>query len=469
VLLLLAVSLAAGNQSFGQDQNQQKTRKGQQNSPGAGQQNSPGTRKHNSASEGQLNSPRGEKQTLPTRMLRLYEDDDYINIKGRGTDEAYTNGSRVDLFYTRHDPPHWFLDRAFPKAGDSSTDVYGWGIMQVMYTPRHIDDPDFQPDDYPWSGGLFVTHSLYSYNPKANYDLQTEVVAGVVGPASLAGATQKAFHHLIHYTQPMGWGHQFSNDLLLNLNLTIEKEVFAVRPGADPLLELIGGGSIHAGTMENKLSAYSLLRVGIMHPYFDGLMSQFASGGSSDRKGRLQLYFFARPQADIVYTNAILEGGMFTHPPHGGSVGTHGDGSAADQPGGQNAALAGEGGAAGAGQGGGAAGATRGGGAAGAAQGGGSAGTVEGGGSAGAAQGGAAGAGSSQSDGGTKPVTPTAAALPSAFRSYRSLRTYTCSIDYGAVLALRTWSISFTQSWSSALMRGLYNHEVGNLSLYIGL
>jgi len=360
-------------------------------------------------------------------MLRLYEDDDYINIKGKGTDEAYTNGSRVDLFYTRHDPPHWFLDRAFPKAGDSSTDVYGWGIMQVMYTPRRIDDPEFQPDDYPWSGGLFITHSLYSYNPRANYDLQTEVVAGVVGPASLAGALQKGFHHLIHYTQPMGWGHQFRNDLLLNINLTIEKQVFAVRSGADPLLELIGGGSIHAGTMENKLSVYSLLRLGIMHPYFNGLMSQYASGSSPDKKDHIQLYFFARPQADLVYTNAILEGGMFTHPPHG-------EKKEAEQPGGQDADATAQDATA----------ATQG--------------------------GGATSAGSSQSASGTKPVSPAAAAAStSVFRSYRSLRTYIYSMDYGAVLALRNWSLSFTQSWSSAQMRGLYSHEVGNLSLYIGL
>jgi hypothetical protein len=373
-------------------------------------------------------------------MLRLYEDDDYINVKGRGTDEAYTNGSRIDLFYTRHDPPHWLLDRALPKAGDSSIDVYGWGIMQVMYTPRKINDPDFQPDDYPWSGGLFITHSLYSYNPRANYDLQTEVVAGVVGPASLAGPTQKAFHHLIHYTQPTGWGHQFRNDLLLNINITYEKEVFAVSPGADPLLEIIGGGSIHAGTMENKLSAYSLLRLGIMHPYFDGLMSQYASGSSPDRKDRWQLYFFARPECEVVCTNAILEGGMFTHPPHGKE-----DGAAdAEQTGGQTALAAQSGAAT---QGGGAA--TQGGGAQ-AAQGGGSA---QSGGAGGGQDGGGGGA-----HGGGRGLT-----------SYRPLRTYTYSMDYGAVLALRTWSLSFTQSWTSALMRGLYNHEVGNLSLYIAL
>jgi hypothetical protein len=208
----------------------------------------------------------------------------------------------------------------------------------------------------------------------------------------------------------------------LNINITYEKEVFAVSPGADPLLELIGGGSIHAGTMENKLSAYSLLRLGIMRPYFDGLLSQYASGSSPDKKEHIQLYFFARPECEVVYTNAILEGGMFTHPPHGKEDGA----TDAGQTGGQTAALAAQSGAA-----------------------------------TSSNQGGGAS--------GTKPTAPAAAAAVNGLTSYHALRNYTYSMDYGAVLALRTWSLSFTQSWTSAMMRGLYNHEVGNLSLYIGL
>ncbi|WP_431217925.1 lipid A-modifier LpxR family protein [Puia sp. P3] len=239
----------------------------------------------------------------------------------------------------------------------------------------------------PWSGGLFLTHSLYSYNPRSRYDIQTEIVAGIMGPASLAGALQKGFHRLIHYTLPTGWGHQFRNDLLLNINLTLEKQLLELRPGADPLLELIGGGAIHAGTMENRLSFYSLLRLGLMHPYFNGLLSQYTSGGSKEKKDHIQLYFFARPQADLVCSNAILEGGMFTHPPHAAPAKT----------------------------------------------------------------------------------SPQSSLPPKVLSTYQPLRTFTYSMDYGAVLALRTWSLSFTQSWSSALMRGLYNHEVGNLTLYFAL
>jgi len=65
--------------------------------------------------------------------------------------------------------------------------------------------------------------------------------------------------------------------------------------------------------------------------------------------------------------------------------------------------------------------------------------------------------------------TPAASLPPKTLTTYQPLRAFTYSMDYGAVLALRTWSVSFTQSWSSALMRGLYNHEFGNITLYVGL
>src|ERR1700748_1549253 len=90
----------------------------------------------------------------PSHMFRIYEDNDGINILGQGTDDAYTNGTRIDYFYTLRHRSRLFLDKVLPHAGDSSVNVYGWGLMQVMYTPDDISNPDYQPDDYPWSGAL---------------------------------------------------------------------------------------------------------------------------------------------------------------------------------------------------------------------------------------------------------------------------------------------------------------------------
>src|SRR3984885_5644130 len=99
-----------------------------------------------------------------THMVRISEDDDFINIWGNGTDNAYTNGTRIDYFYKPDHRSHSVLDKWMPSAGDGSTDIYGWGLTQLMYTPDDINSSAYQPNDYPWSGGLFATHTRYSYN-----------------------------------------------------------------------------------------------------------------------------------------------------------------------------------------------------------------------------------------------------------------------------------------------------------------
>lgn len=243
-----------------------------------------------------------------SHMVRFYEDDDFINIWFDGSDDAYTNGTRIDYFYKPAHPSQLFLDRWMPAAGDSSIDIYGWGAMQIMYTPNNITDPNYQPDDYPWSGALVATHTRYSYNPEKKYDLQSELVVGIMGPPALDRQTQSLVHRFEDYYQPMGWGHQFSTDLLINVNVTAEKELAAI--GSH--VEIIGGGQLFAGTMQNGASLYPLIAFGKMNPYFQGLFSQFASPGRNYGRRRTQLYFFVKPELQFFVTNALLQGGPFT-------------------------------------------------------------------------------------------------------------------------------------------------------------
>src|SRR5690606_16662848 len=132
----------------------------------------------------------------------------------------YTSGTRFTLFYTKSKPSKFLIDRLLPKAGMDSRNVFGIGLAQVIFAPNIISNPNFQPNDYPWSGTLFLTHSLYSYNEEQKYDFQTELNLGVNGPASLARQTQQIVHRFIHYQRPEGWDNQFGNSLFANLNFT---------------------------------------------------------------------------------------------------------------------------------------------------------------------------------------------------------------------------------------------------------
>lgn len=251
-------------------------------------------------------------QDSVSHMVRFYEDDDFINIWFDGSDDAYTNGTRIDYFYQSDHRSHFFLDRWMPGAGEGSTDIYAWSAMQVMYTPYDIIDPNYQPNDYPWSGALVGSHTRYSYHPEKHFDLQTELVAGVIGPAALARLTQSLVHRAIQYYNPEGWNHQFRNDLLLNVNFTAEKQLATL----GSVVNIIGGGQLYAGTMQNGASLYPLILIGKMNPYFQGLFSQYSSPGRENGRRRTQLYFFIKPELQFYLSNALLQGGVFTTNPN---------------------------------------------------------------------------------------------------------------------------------------------------------
>jgi lipid A 3-O-deacylase len=317
-------------------------------------------------------------------LFRIYEDNDFINARGRGTDDAYTNGSRLDYFYQPRHPSKDPVDHILPKAGASSVNVYGWGIMQLMYTPNNLTDSAYQPNDYPWSGALVATHTLYSYNPQKKYDLQTGLDLGVIGPASLAAQTQTDFHKLIHYIRPRGWSHQYPNDVLANVDVTAEEQL----TGNGSTIEWIGGSQVSAGTMMNSLSVYPLLRIGRMNPYFQGFLRQFASTGrNSHGHKNWQLYFICRPVLQFIATEAVLQGGMFTHNPN-----------------------------------------------------------------------------LTEDSGPTKSEQqPVASPQP-----YHPINNIVFASNFGAVASIGDFSISFNQNSSTAMMKGLYAHEYGNISLYFG-
>jgi lipid A 3-O-deacylase len=243
-----------------------------------------------------------QEDKTPTHLLRTYWDDDYINFYGRGTDRAYTDGLRLEFIYAKKKTPAFLPDRLMPKAGDSSTNLYGWAITQLMFTPNNISKASFQPDDYPWSGALFVTHTLYSYNQQKKTDIQTELILGVMGPWALAGEMQTMVHHMIHYTKPMGWDNQYRNSLLLNINITEEKQLLSYRN----FLEVIAGAHVAAGTMINELAVYPIIRIGKMAPYFKGYISQYAQS----KKHKVQFYVIVKPEMEWVFSNSILEGGV---------------------------------------------------------------------------------------------------------------------------------------------------------------
>lgn len=242
----------------------------------------------------------------PRKMFRLYEDNDFINLRGKGTDEAYTNGIRVDIFNEKSRNSHFGLNELFPEAGANSVNTYGWGIMQLMYTPRTISTVKPDPYDFPYAGALFAIRSLHSANPVKKYSFHTELQIGLTGPFSFAKEAQIAVHRLINYQRPMGWDSQLPASAIFNVNFTAEKQLLQYKKW----MEVIGGTQIAAGTFLNSLSAHSLIRIGKMNPYFTGLINRFSSSNEKENENNIQWQASAifRPRIEYQFYNAITSG-----------------------------------------------------------------------------------------------------------------------------------------------------------------
>jgi hypothetical protein len=247
------------------------------------------------------------------KLLRIYEDNDFINIRGKGTDRAYSGGTRVDIFYQLKRRP-WFLPGFFKFNGDSNVHIGEWGIMQTVFTPNNIAVPYFQPNDYFYSGAVFLIHSLYSYNPTRHFDVQYELQLGVRGPAAFGRQAQTIVHRLIHYQLPNGWDNQLRNSPILNVNFALEKQIAS----SGKLMELLVGGKACCGTLQNGVSFYNMLRLGVMNSYFDGFISQFSNESHKNPQGKrkMQAYLLIKPEMQYEFNNALLEGGVFAKKNH---------------------------------------------------------------------------------------------------------------------------------------------------------
>lgn len=237
--------------------------------------------------------------------FRVYLDNDFINLRGDGTDRAYTNGLRLDYFYVKKELPKFFLSKLLPGVGEAAVNTFGWSVMQMMYSPEDIGKQIPDSTDYAYSGGIFAVHSLHSADPERKFSFQSGITLGVLGPASLAEQTQKLVHKIGGFIEPKGWDHQLKSDLLINFDFTTEKMLAEYGRS----LELIGGVSAQLGSMFTSLSAYVNIRGGKMNPYFDGFLSQ--TNASKALRKKIKFNFVCIPKAEVVFYNALVDGGLF--------------------------------------------------------------------------------------------------------------------------------------------------------------
>lgn len=242
------------------------------------------------------------QQVNEKHALRIVWDNDFINLRGDGTDRYYTNGMRIDYFYKKKQKAK-FPSSLLLNISDDNNNIYGLGIAQFMFTPKNISVPDIQYNDRPYAGALYSILSLQSIDKIKKTKVSSEIRLGVLGPMSFAKETQTWAHRVINYTKPEGWNNQVPNDIILNYNIGIEKQI--LQPSKKLLL--VGIFETYSGTVYNAAGAGFMLRVGKFNNYFDAESVLQSTG-----RNKTQLYVFMRPVVRVVLSNALLQGGLIS-------------------------------------------------------------------------------------------------------------------------------------------------------------
>lgn len=229
--------------------------------------------------------------------LSIMTENDLYSFPGDGTDRYYTNGLRIDYYYQKGNEN--FINKLLLKISDNKK-VFGWGVAQYMFTPSRIDTDSILYNDRPYAGALFAIHSLSSYDNNNKIKLTTELFLGVIGPLSFAEETQTAFHKLIKAQKPEGWKNQIPNDIVINYNIKLQKEILPIPE------KLIVSGIVetYAGTMYDAMGAGLQMHVGKINSLWNT--------SEKRNKNKYQLYLTFSPTVRLIYYNALLQGGILS-------------------------------------------------------------------------------------------------------------------------------------------------------------
>lgn len=118
------------------------------------------------------------------------------------SDDNYSHGTEIEYVT-------WKYDTFVPYR-------VGYGINQLMFTPKDISDPNMPPmTDRPWCGTLNFYYETWERTNRE--EINTRYSIGVMGSNSGAEQSQKAVHKWLGCATPMGWDNQMPNEPMLNL------------------------------------------------------------------------------------------------------------------------------------------------------------------------------------------------------------------------------------------------------------
>ncbi|WP_370511498.1 lipid A deacylase LpxR family protein [Flavobacterium sp. GT3R68] len=224
------------------------------------------------------------------RYVRFNYDNDYFASR----DQDYTQGYNLELVSPglRRNPMNKLLVR--PKKSDNK---FGISLEHLGYTPIDIKSASVQYGDRPFAAALMLKSFALAIDTVNTSRLSSLFSIGVIGPGALGKEVQVAFHKVIDNTIPEGWQNQIRNDVVLNYEVSYEKQLVRYRD----LFSLQTNTTLRAGTLFTNAGIGATTTFGIINGPFSVIKT----------KKRFLLYGYSKSMLNVIGYDATLQGGLF--------------------------------------------------------------------------------------------------------------------------------------------------------------
>jgi lipid A 3-O-deacylase len=243
------------------------------------------------------------------------------NDLAAGTDRRYTNGIRIAWTSAELGRPGFPV--RFPGWLDSVSRALSFGrgsaggrfvsvfLDQRMYTPEDITRTETPAGEHPYAGYAGVGLAFHSMD-------SLEMVLGLIGPDSLAGATQRLWHRIFGFKTPAGWAGELKDEPVLGLAYDRRKRLWAPvrKPGLSADAVVRAGGSL-----SNALTAGGLgagIRAGWSLPDDFGAASispDLAGEARRERGAGTAVFAYLAAEGQAVLRDAFLDGNLWRDGP----------------------------------------------------------------------------------------------------------------------------------------------------------
>lgn len=222
--------------------------------------------------------------------FRFNYDNDYFG----STDKNYTQGYNFELVSSRlkHNPVNYLFLK--PKNSELK---FGLSLEHIGYTPDNIKSDEIQYDDRPFAAAIMLKSFVIATDTLAKSRLISSFNAGLMGPGAFGKEMQVAIHEATGNTIPGGWENQIKNDIVLNYEVSYEKQLWRYRN----LFSLQPNTTVRVGTLFTNASVGVNAVFGIINSPFTSVKN----------KNKFQLYAYSQPLVNVIGYDATFQGGVF--------------------------------------------------------------------------------------------------------------------------------------------------------------